>query len=140
MSGDIEIRFIERERFDQRGEAMKNSANHGGFAPINIEARRQNDEFRTTLQRHESRHGRAHAKFARFVIARRQHAATIARAANADRLAAQFRAIAHLDRGIKAIHVEMDDRPSVRLDLHKANLARTGDYFQPAESAAVTRG
>ena len=39
MCADIEISFIERERLDQRREAMKNSADDGRLPPINIEAR-----------------------------------------------------------------------------------------------------
>jgi hypothetical protein len=70
------------------------------------------------LQRHESRHGRAHTELARFVIARRQHAAPIASATHADRLAAQRGTIAYLDRGIKAIHVEVDNGAGFRLILH----------------------
>src|SRR5439155_9368378 len=62
------------------------------------------------LQRHESRHSRAHTEFARFVIARRQHAAPITSAAHAYWFAAQRGTIAHLDRGVKAIHVEVNNR------------------------------
>jgi hypothetical protein len=50
------------------------------------------------------------AERARFVIARGQDAASLARAANADRLPAQSRPIPHLDRRVKAVHIEMNDR------------------------------
>jgi hypothetical protein len=102
---------------------MQDSADHRRLAPINIEPGRQDDQIRAALQRHESRHGRAHAEFARFVIARRQHAAPLACAAHADRFAAQRRPIAHLDRSIKAIHIEMNDRAGPSLSFHISNLA-----------------
>src|SRR5437868_10389837 len=92
---------------------MKDSANHCGFTPINIEARWQHDQVWAALQRHESWHGRAHTELARFVIARRQHAAPITSAAHAHWFAAQRGTIAHLDGGIKAIHVEVNNRARV---------------------------
>ena len=110
MRRDIEIRFVERERFHERREAMQDLADHRGLLAINIEARRQDNEIRTALERHESRHGRAHAELPRFVVASGQHTSPIARATDAHRLSLQRRLIAHLDRGIEAIHVEMDDR------------------------------
>ena len=87
---------------------MKDSANHCGFAPVNIEPRRQHNQVWAALQSHESRHGRAHTELARLVIAGRQHAPPITSAAYADWLAAQRGAVAYLDGGIKAIHVEMN--------------------------------
>ncbi len=57
MRRKIDISFIERERFNQRTEPMQNPANHSRFAAVNIEPRRQNDQIRTTLQRHERGHG-----------------------------------------------------------------------------------
>src|SRR4029077_16970795 len=99
-------------------ELIKYSADDCSFASINIEARRQHNQIRAALQRHEGRHGRAHTELARFVIARRQHATPIACASHAHWLAAQRRSVAHLDGGIKAIHVEMDDGMSCLLILH----------------------
>ena len=122
----IEIRFIERERLDQRREAMQDCRESAAdFPPINIEARWQHDQIRTALQRHESRHGRADAKLSRFVIAGRQHAATIACAAHADRFSAQLRLIAHFNRGVEAIHVEMDDAARLGRLVHFTRQRRT---------------
>src|SRR5436190_19368842 len=98
---------------------MKDSANHCGFTPVNIEARRQHNEVWAALQCHESRHGRAHTELARLVIARRQHAAPITSAAHAHGFAPQRGAIAHFDRSVEAIHVEMDDGTWLLLTLHK---------------------
>src|SRR5262249_6999728 len=87
-------------------------------APIHIEPRRQHNQVWTALQRHESRHGRAHAELPRFVIARSQNAASLARATHADRFTTQRRAIAHLNGGIKAVHVQMDDCTCVMFAAH----------------------
>src|SRR5439155_17629985 len=76
------------------------------------------DQVREALQGHESRHGGAHAKLSRFVIAGRQNTAPVARAAHAHWFAAQRRAIAHLYRSIKAIHIEMDNRARLLFALH----------------------
>src|SRR2546421_2848491 len=78
--------------------------------------------MRAALQCHERRHGRAHAELARFVVARGQHAATIARATDADRFSFQGRLIADFDRSVKAIHVEMDDRARRTFRLHEETL------------------
>ncbi len=87
MLGDVKIGFIERERFDEGSEAEQDLADDGGFFPVNIEAGRKDDEVRAALQRHEGGHGGVDAEFARFVVAGRQDAAPVPRAAHADRLA-----------------------------------------------------
>src|SRR6266496_2537932 len=97
---------------------MQNSADDRGFTPINIEARRQHDQVRATLQRHEGRHGGTHAELSCFVIARRQNAAAFASAAHAHRFAEQRRTVAHLDCRIKAVHVEMNDGACFRSFFH----------------------
>ena len=112
MRSDVKVSLIKRERFDQRTEAIQNLPDDRGFAPVNVEARREDDEIRTTLQGHERRHGRVDAECARLIIARRQYAAALPHAANPDRFTAQRRPIAHFDRRVEAIHVEMDDGAS----------------------------
>ncbi len=71
-----------------------------------------------------------HAELARFVIARGQDAAPIARPADADRFAAQRRPVAHLDRGVKAIHIEVNNRARLRIFLHAANVASKKAFSQ----------
>ena len=110
MVGHIEVRFVERERFHERREAEKDFANNGGFFSVNIEPRRKDDEVWAALQGHEGRHRRAHTELARFVVAGRQHSTPVSRTTDADGFAFQRRLIAHLDRRVEAIHVEMDDR------------------------------
>ena len=142
MCRDVEIGFVERERLHERREAMQDFADDGGFLAVNIEARRHDDEVRAALQRHESRHRRAHAELTRFVVAGGQHTAPIARAADADRLSFQRRLIAHLDRGVEAIHVEMDDRALLVFSASPGNVAsRSGDLqtAEPNKTALANR-
>src|SRR4030095_9052976 len=44
VRADIEISFVERKRFDDRSKLVKNSADDRGFAPVNIEPRREHDQ------------------------------------------------------------------------------------------------
>jgi hypothetical protein len=73
-----------------------------------IEPDGQEDEIRAPLLRLEAGHGRPDAEFARLVIAGGDHAAPRA-AAHRDRLSGQLGPFPHLDGGVKAIHVEMND-------------------------------
>jgi hypothetical protein len=50
------------------------------------------------------------AEFARLVIARGQDAASISRATDPHGFTTQRRPITHLDRRVKAIHVQVNDR------------------------------
>src|SRR5439155_26086691 len=97
------------EWFNQRREPVKNSTDDGGFAAIDIEPCRQHDEAWTALQCHTSWHGRPHTELARLVIACCQNAASISCAAHAHRLAAHRGTLPDLNRGIKAVHIEMDN-------------------------------
>src|SRR5438067_9240690 len=88
---------------------MHDLANNRRFFSVNIEPWRQDNELRATLQRHEGWHGGLNAEGARFVVAGSKYATLVARTAHAYWFAAQRRSIPHLDRGVEAIHVEMDD-------------------------------
>jgi hypothetical protein len=61
-----------------------------------------------------------HAEFARFVIACGQDAAPIARATDPNRFSTQSRPVAHFDRRVKAVHVEMNDRAGCGIRGHAA--------------------
>ena len=106
---NVEVSLVERERLDEFRERVENFANALRLAPIHVEPRGHDDELRTFSQRDKSRHRRTNPECACFVGGRRQHAATVPRAAHANWFSAQFRAVAHLDRRVKAIHVEVND-------------------------------
>ena len=129
----VEIRFVERERLNERGEAMQDFANHRGFLAVNIEAGRHDNQVRAPLKGHESRHGRTHAELTRFVVTGGQNSAPIARATHADGLSFQRRLIAHLDRGVEAIHVEMDDGALLSLRLHQETVPQGAAVSKPPD-------
>jgi len=66
----------------------------------------------------------------RFVVARGENAPAIARAADSDRLAFQRWLIAHFDRSVKAIHVEMNDFTGTLGRFHNGNIHPGDDSFQ----------
>ena len=139
MIGHVEISFIEREWFDERREPEQDLADDSSLFPVNIEAGRKNDEVRAALERHEGRHGRAHAELARFVVAGRQDPAPVSRAAHADRLAFQRWLVAHFDRRVKAIHVEMDDGARSVAGSHENNLLQGAALSKPGRDAFPKR-
>src|SRR5689334_386650 len=50
-----------------------------------------------------------HTKLPGLVIARREHATTVARSSHSDRFPAEGWPVPHLNCGVEAIHVEMED-------------------------------
>src|SRR5207248_1716314 len=84
------ISFVERECFHEGRKAMHDFPDDSCLLPINIKARWQHDQVRTTLQRHESGHGRANTEGARFIVTGSENAASIARAPYPNKLALQF--------------------------------------------------
>src|SRR5439155_6963685 len=108
----------ERHRSYDRTEPIQDSANHCGLAAINIEPRRKHDQIRAALERHERWHGREDSELACLIIACGQNAAPVARATDPDRFAAQRRAITHLDRCVKAVHVQVNDRSRLLFIAH----------------------
>ena len=119
---DVQIGFIQRERFDQIGEPMQNVANYGRFTPVNIEPGRHHNQLRATLQGHECRHGRADTEFPCLVVARSQNAPAFSRAADANRFAPKCGPVANFDRRVKTIHVEVDNDAGRGLVWHEKNL------------------
>ena len=69
---------------------------------------------------------------ARLVVACGKHAATVPRTAHADRLATQAGSIPHLDCGIEAVHIKMDDRAPRLAGYHTSTVARSLLRFQRA--------
>ena len=105
--GDVEIGLVERERLDQLRIVGEDRADLLGDGAIGIEARLDEDEPGAAALRARRGHGRADAIVARLVARRSDHAAHSA--ADRDRLAAQRRIVALLDRGVEGVHVDMDD-------------------------------
>ena len=79
-----------------------------GHRAIDLEARRDKNEFGTLPQRRCGRHGRAHAERAGFVTRRRDHTA-LGGMADCDGPPTKAWIIALLDRCIERVHVDVDD-------------------------------
>ncbi len=104
----VEIGFVERQGFDEAGVLRKNRADVLRNLSVNVEPRSYENELGTMPLRGHGRHGRAHAKGARFIACRRHHA-PLSRAADGDGPAAQGGIVALLDGGEKGVHVDMND-------------------------------
>jgi hypothetical protein len=105
---DVEVGFVEGERFDQRRVVAEDGADFGGLGAVEVEAAREEDEMRAAFARLEAGHGGVDAEFARLVVAGGHHAAPRS-AADGDGLAGELGVFAHLDGRIEAVHVEVDD-------------------------------
>ncbi len=107
--GDIQIRFVERERFNQRGIAREYFPDMGRRFFIGVKTPRQQREMRAELERHRGGHGATHAIFTRRIIGGADNAASFAAATDGERNIAQGWIIAHLYRREKAVHIDMND-------------------------------
>ena len=104
----VEIGFVERQWLDDARIFSKDRADLQRDFFVDVKARLHKNQIRTFPAGGHGRHCRTHAEFSRF-IARSRHDAALALAADRDWLAAQFGAIALLDRGVEGVHVDMDD-------------------------------
>ena len=121
--GDVEIGLVQRERFDEWRMLGEDRPDLLRDRLVDVEARRDEDQFGALPLRGDRRHRRAHAELAR-LVARGRYDAPFARSADRDRLAAQFRIVALFDRRIECIHVDVDDLanapPCCRPRMHQA--------------------
>ena len=81
--GSRQIRFIERERFDERGEIGKDGVDLAGDSTVNFEAWRHEHEFRALSHGRCRRHGRVHT-VGPGLVARCGHHASFDTVSNSD--------------------------------------------------------
>jgi hypothetical protein len=112
--GDVQIGLIKAERLHKRRPAGEDGPDLVGDSAIDLKPVRHKNQLWAKLPRPPARHGRAHAKFARF-IAGGCHNAPLATAAHGNRLAPQLGKIALLDRCEKRIHIDMDNLAGLAL-------------------------
>jgi len=105
----IEIGFIERKRLDAIGVIAKDGVHAARGVAVALEGVRQQHQIRALAQRPFGRHRRMDAKAARDIIAGRNHPALLGQAADRKWNSAQGRVVAHFDRGIKTVAIDMDD-------------------------------
>src|ERR1700732_2299957 len=98
--GDVEISLVEREWLDDRRVRGEKRADLERHRLVNIEARLYEDQVGTFALGGDRRHCGVHAEFPRFVACGGDNAA-LARAADGNRFAAQFRIVALLHRGVE---------------------------------------
>ena len=106
--GNVEIRFVQRQRFHQIGVSLENLAHHARDRPVSYEIWREKDSAGAQAFRTNRRHGRAHPKASRFIRSSTNNR-TAASPSDDDRLAAQLRIIPLFDGRIKCVHVHVDD-------------------------------
>ncbi len=108
--GEVEIGFVQRQRFDQRRVAGEYVANLQRHRTVHVEARRGENQLRAFALRRHRGHGGMDAKGAR-LIARRRNDAARAAIAHGQRLAAENRIVALLHRREERVHVDVNNLP-----------------------------
>ena len=126
---DVEVRFVERQRLDERRHLAENREHRIGCCPVAGEIRRDHDEL--GAEPHRSRHGhrRAHAERSGFVAGSRDDATPVRPTADGNRLSAQRGIVPLLDRRVERVHVHVDDSAegrqfaiyNLQFSNHKAN-------------------
>ena len=126
-AGQIEKGLVDRQRLDERRQALHPLANLAADARVFGHVRLDDDRLRTQRKRPCRRHRRADAEGAGDVAAGGDDAAAPA-AADDDRLVGEGRVVALLDRGVEGVAVDMGDRQVV-------GMARAQDARRPAVRA-----
>ena len=106
---DIEKGFVERKRFNQWSELLKNVSNLPGHGRVVINPRLNDDSMRAKSSGTTRRHGTMHSKLASLIIRRSHNPTTFRRTTNDHRLTNKRRILPLLNRGIESIHVDMQD-------------------------------
>ena len=110
--GEVDERLVQRQRLHERRGRPQHGHHLLAGRAVGVEAAAQERRVRAPRPRLAGRHGRADAVLPGFVRRRGDHAAP-ADAAHDDRLAAQGRLVALLDRGEERVEVEVEDRGDV---------------------------
>ena len=106
--GDVEKRFIERDRFNKVGVGVEDFVDLGRDLFVDLHATRHEDEVGAELFGFDRRHSRTDTEAARFVASGRHNTTHIA-VAHGDGFALKFGVVALFHRSIKGIHVDMYD-------------------------------
>ncbi|MNN43871.1 hypothetical protein D3C81_1581330 [compost metagenome] len=107
--GDVQIGLVQRQRLDLLGVVAEDRVDFPRHSFIDIHARPHDGQVRTQLDRRAHRHRRMQAVDARLVVAGGDHPALVRRTADGQRLADQARIVAHLDGGVEAVAIYVDD-------------------------------
>ena len=120
----VKIRFIERERLDERRHLAKNREHRIRRRFVAREIRRDDHERWAEPYRSCHRHRRVHAERARPVARRRHDASSVRLAADGERLTAKRRVIALFHRRVEGVHVDVKNPPHewLRVDGDRLNI------------------
>jgi len=108
-AGDIQERLIQRERFDQRRVAGKNLADLPRDFSVVIQPDRQENCLGAEPPGGSRGHGAMNPEVAGGVIGGRHDPALFGRTSHDDWPTDKFRTIPLLDRGVKSVHVDVND-------------------------------
>ena len=106
--GDVEKRFIERDRFNKVGVGVEDFVDLGRDFFVDFHSTRYEDEVGAEALRLDRRHSRTDTEAARLVASGRHDTTHIA-VAYGDGFALKLGVVALLHRGIEGIHVDMYD-------------------------------
>ena len=141
---EVDERLVQGQRLHQRGDLAQQAHHDRAGVAVGVEPAGEERRVRAPGAGLARRHRRAHAVLPR-LVRRRGHHAAAAGAAHHDRLAAQGRLVALLDRGEERVQVQVEDRGAGRARPHRtcrrhrpASLRRTGGS-RPRFSTGVRR-
>ncbi len=115
-TGDVEERFIERQRLDDRRVAIEDRPHVPADRGVQRVIAGEEHGVRASAPCDRRRHRRAHAVSTSLVRRGRHHAAR-ARAPDDDRLTHEFGAAAQFDRHEECVHVGVEDRAPLRANI-----------------------
>ena len=107
--GDIEERFIERERFDKGCEVLEDRSNLPRDRRIMVHSRLHEHRVRAELSGPSRGHRAVDAELSRRVVRGRDDATSFRGSTNDDRLADEGRIIAFFDGRLERVHIDMED-------------------------------
>ena len=113
--GDVEVRLVERERFDQRRHLAIDREDLQRHRAVFLELGSDDDQVRAEADGMRHRHGRPDAELAGFVAGRRDDTPAGRRAAHHHRPSPQRRVVALLHGCIEGIHVYVENPSHCRL-------------------------
>ncbi|CAH0323954.1 hypothetical protein SRABI123_05759 [Pseudomonas sp. Bi123] len=105
----VEVSLVQGKRLDQVGVIAKDRMYFLRRLSIGLHARLDDGQVRTQFQGMSGRHGRAHAISPRFIVTGSNHPTPIRRATHRQRLTGQAWVVTHLDGGVEAVTIDVDD-------------------------------
>ena len=116
--GDIEVGLVEGQRLDDRSEEAVDGEDRLGLGAIPFELGFEEDRVRTQPARLRRGKGRVDAVAAGLVVGGGDDPAAVGVAPHHHRFADEGGVVPHVDRGIEAVHVAVQDAAVVLPGIH----------------------